>query len=267
MAVFYIQGKPLSFNGCKAVLGPPSNTCEQTCDNTGRDIELVPIADLVPYVKAETAYKEGSAILYADSSVIEQHLAWALTEFTKRTGILQRKAKMPIQSGLRDYYIEPPAGEDIYRVSSVCVDGHCIGSHRREPCCSSGACRSNRGGFVFHPQDKIVLDEARCNECGFIEVQYDTFVSNTACTIDKLLVTRFQRAIVAGAAGGIRKMAGFGWSLPAKGLDLEREFKIAIAQAQIDEAKGHTNGPHFFDAWGDSGCALDRFYGRFGYRP
>lgn len=253
MPVFYVQGKPLSFNGCKAILGAPSETCEQTCDNSGRDIELVEATDLVPFIRAETAYKEGDSVMYADASMIEQHLAWALTEFTQRTGILQRKAKMPIQAGVRDYYIEPPPGEEIYRVASVCVNGICLGSNRRQECCSMGQCRSARGGFVFQPQDKIVLDEAVCNECGFIEVQYETFVSNTSCTIDKLLVTRYQRAIVAGAAAGIRKMAGFGWSLPAKGLDLEREFKIAMDRAKIDEATGYSNGRQMINNWGQGG--------------
>lgn len=260
MAVFYVQGKELSFNGCKAVLGTPSPCCAQTCDNSGRDIELVPISDLVPYIKAETAYKEGASTMFADVEVLETHLAWALKEFTQRSGILQRKVKIPIQAGLRDYYIEPPPGEEIYRVYSVCVDGHCLQSHQREQCCSGGNCRSERGGFVFHPQNKIVLDEARCNECGFIEVQYDTFTSSNACTIDKILVTRHDRALIAGAAAGIRKMAGFGWSLPAKGLDLDREFKLAIQRAQIDEAVGYTNSRQMVGGWGDPPCRPDWRY-------
>lgn len=252
MAVFYVQGKELSFNGCKAVLGTPSECCEQTCDNSGRDIELVEISTLAPYVRAETAYKEDASYLFADQATIEQHLAWTLTDFTQKSGILRRKAKISIQSGLRDYYIEPPAGEKIYRVRSACVNGACMDSHSSEPCCTSGQCRSNRGGFVFHPQDKIVLDEAVCRECGFIEVQYESFVSSTACTVDKMIIDRYQRAIVAGAAGGIRKMAGLPWSLPAKGLDLEREFKLAIDRAKIEEAIGYANNTQMVNGWGQS---------------
>lgn len=249
MAIFYVQGKPLTFNGCTAVLGTPTPACDRTCDNTGRDIELVPASDLLAYIKPETAFKEGDSILYAETTTIEQHLAWILTEFTQKTGILQRKSRIDIQAGVRDYYITPPPGEDIHRVYSVCVKGVCMDSQRREACCRAGSCGHQRGGFVFHPQDKIVLDEATCKECGVIEVQYETFVSNTACTIDKILMTRYQRALVAGAAGSIRKMAGFGWSLPAKGLDLEREFKLAMDRAKIDETIGYTGGMQFVNNW------------------
>ncbi|MGL4996903.1 MAG: hypothetical protein ACRC6G_12100, partial [Deefgea sp.] len=246
-----LDGKSLTFNGCTAIVGKANdNLCVATCDNSGRDIELVNIADLIPYVRAETAYKDGDTVAYADAGAIEQHIAWTLTDFTKQTGILSRRAVIDIQAGVRDYYITPPQGETVYRVSSVCVNGHCLTGYRGSECCTTGKCRSSRGGFVFEPLDKIVLDEATCKDCGKIEVQYTTHASNTACTIDKLVIERFQEAIVMGAGARLRKMAGFGWSLPAKGLDMHRDYKMAIDQYKLDDAEGHMNGNHQMNTYG-----------------
>lgn len=237
-----LDGKTLTFNGCKAIVGSaPENECCNTCDNTGRDIEMVAIADLIPFVRAETAYMKNDEVMYADAATIEQHLAWTLTDFTKQTGILSRKLTIDIQAGVRDYYITPPEGETVYRVTSVCVNGDCLQGFRGEPCCSSSHCTSSRGGFVFEPMDKIVLDEATCKDCGKIEIQYISHASNTACTVDKLVIERNQEAIVMGAGGRIRKMAGLPWSLPAKGLDMLRDFKMAIDQYKLDDTEGHLN--------------------------
>jgi hypothetical protein len=246
-----LGGKPLSFNGCTAIVGDvPENECCVTCDNTGRDIELVEIGDLIPFVRAETAYKDNDNIAYADAAIIEQHIAWTLIDFTKQTGILVRRAVMDIQAGVRDYYIAPPAGETVYRVTSVCVNGECLTGYRSEQCCNTGNCRSERGGFVFYPLDKIVLDDATCKDCGKIEIEYITHTSNNACTMDKVLMERFQEALTMGAGGRVRKMAGFGWSLPAKGLDMMREYKQAIDQYKLDDTEGHINGGGRMTTWG-----------------
>jgi hypothetical protein len=262
-----LDGKTLTFNGCRAVIGTPQDAaCGNTCDNSGRDIELVNIADLIPYVRAETAFKDKDTVAYADTGMIEQHLAWTLTDFTRQTGILSRRSVIDIQAGVRDYYITPPQGETVYRVTSVCVNGICLTGYRGAPCCTSGQCRSSRGGFVFEPLDKIVLDDATCRDCGKIEIQYTTHTSNNACTVDKLVVERFQEAIVMGAGARLRKMAGFGWSLPAKGLDMHRDYKMAIDQYKLDDAEGHANGKHQMDTYGSESSSR-RAHDYLGWYP
>jgi hypothetical protein len=245
-----LDGKPLTFNGCRAIVGSTPEVCCETVDSAGRDIQIVPIADLIPFVRAETAYKDNDNTAFADGGMIEQHIAWTLTDFTKQTGILSRKAKIDITANTREYLITPPAGEEVYRVTSVCVNGYCLQGYQGEQCCSNGKCYNERGGFTFLPPNKIVLDDATCKACGKIEVQYITHASNSACTIDKLLIDRFQEALTYGAAGRIRKMAGYPWSIPAKGLDLLREYKMAIDQYKLDDAEGHLNGRHQMQVYG-----------------
>ena len=242
MTTYYtLDNRKLTFRGCMAIVeGMAEECCEaDTCDNSGRDIEIVTAAELIPYIRAETAYKDGETVAYADAGIIEQQLAFTLTDFTKRAGILERTMKMPIQAGVRDYYIKPPPGETISLVRSVCVAGVCLDGFQSGACCANNKCRPMRGGFVFEPQDKIVLDQATCNECGDIVVQYETFVSNTACTVDKIVIDRFQEAIVQGAAGRIRNMAGFAFTLPNKAASLKAEYDRAVNQAKIDATRGY----------------------------
>jgi hypothetical protein len=231
---------------CNGINTPACAACI-TCANTGRDIETVCLDDLIAEIESEVAYKEQDQFLTADSNAVAQKLALTLTDLSK-TGILKRRHVEPIQKGVRDYYIKPPAGETIHLVHSVCVAGRCLDQNRNGNCCESGKCRPAMGGFVFEPMDKIVLDEALCVECGNIEIVYSTFVSTDACDVDKVLIERYKETLIAGTAGRLRKMAAFPWSIPLLGADLLRTYEMGKQQAAIDVATSYMTGHSSFDA-------------------
>jgi hypothetical protein len=239
MILTVMGNRVLTFNGCKAVIGKapelePCNKDCNTCDITKRDIELVEIAELIPYVVAETAYYENGEILYADKNIVEQQIAWTLTDFTKQTMILERVSTIKQVKGQSEYLIVPPMGETIHKVTSICIDGNCIDAIKNGTCLSQS--KNNR--FSFYLPNKIKVFDCGCKD---IVVNYTTFSSNTACTIDKLIVDRYQEAITFGAAGRVRKMAGFPWSSPQKGLDLLREYQSTINQYKLEQAEMHIN--------------------------
>jgi hypothetical protein len=220
-----------------------------TCANTGRDIEMVCLDDLIAEIATDVAYKELDQFLTADANAVAQKLALTLTELSK-TGVLKRRHVEPIQKGVRDYYIKPPVGETIHLVHTVCVAGRCLQQNRQGNCCETGKCRPDTGGYVFEPMDKIVLDEALCNECGNIEVVYSTFVSTDACDVDKVLIERYKETIINGTTGRLRKMGALPWSMPQLGADLMRQYEIGKNQAAIDVATSYMAGSSTYDKGG-----------------
>lgn len=243
-ARLFSNGMEIKDLSCNPQIEP--GECCTVCDNSGRDIETVGLEDLVDIISPETAYKDGEEYKTAPNAAIRLRLSDILTELTKASGILRRKAVIPVQSGLRDYYIPVPEDERIDVVHSVCVDGLCLEPGNSKSCCEGFGCRCGQSGrgFLFEPMDKIVLDRAICNECKSITVIFSTFTANDACVIDKMIVERYRRAIISGTAGKLRKMGGVPWSIPALGQDMLREYEGLRTQAAIDAGTGYVDLPN-----------------------
>jgi len=240
----FTNGMEITDFSCTPAITP--GDCCTTCDNSGRDIEMVSVSDLADIISPETAYKDGEDYLTAPHDAVLLRLSDILTELTKASGILLRRETISVQQGVRDYYITPVVGERIDVIHSVCVDGRCLDVRNGRLCCSGGGCRCGApgNGFVFEPMDKIVLDKAICNECKKITVVYSSHVANDACTVDKVIVERYRRAIITGTAGKLRKMGGVPWSIPALGQDLLREYEGLRTQASIDAGTGYVDMPN-----------------------
>jgi hypothetical protein len=223
--------------------------CCNVCDNTGRDIETVCLDDLVEEIRPYTAYSKNDVYMFAPDDAIRQQLGYVLQDFTKRSRVLKRRFRTKIQAGLRDYYVQVVEGEKIDMVESVCVAGICLQPNRNGNCCESKSCKSF-GGFVFEPQDKIVLDKQKCNTCGDIEVVYYSYVNDASCNVDRILLDRYKEDIINGTAGKLRKMAGFAWSIPALGQDLMKQYEAGRAQAAIEATQGFITGSSTFDNGG-----------------
>lgn len=243
-ARLFSNGMEITDLSCNPGVEP--GECCTVCDNSGRDIETVSLDDMISIILPETAYKEGSDYKTAPDEAVRLRLSDILTELTKASGILKRQATIPVQAGVRDYYIPVPDGERIDVVHSVCVDGQCLEPRVGKSCCETSACRcgSEGRGFVFEPMDKIVLDKAFCNECKKITVVFSTFIANDACAIDKMVIERYRRAVIAGTAGKLRKMGGVPWSIPALGQDMLREYEGLRTQAAIDAGTGYVDLPN-----------------------
>lgn len=240
----FSNGMEIKDFSCTPAITP--GECCTTCDNSGRDIEMVNLDDIIDVLAPETAYKEGDEYLTAPKEAIRLRLSDILTELTKASGILLRRETICVQQGVRDYYITPVVGERIDVIHSVCVDGLCMDPRNNNLCCNTVGCRCGAPGygFVFEPMDKIVLDKAICNECKNITVVYSAFVANDACTVDKVIIERYRRAIIAGVSGKLRKMGGVPWSIPALGQDLLREYEGLRTQATIDAGTGYVDLPN-----------------------
>jgi hypothetical protein len=240
----FSNGMEITDFSCTPAITP--GECCTTCDNSGRDIEMVNLDDLIDVLAPETAYKDGDEYMTAPSEAIRLRLSDILTELTKASGVLLRRETICIQKGVRDYYITPVVGERIDVIHSVCVDGRCLDVRNNKLCCNNSGCRCGPpgNGFVFEPMDKIVLDKAICNECKNITVVYSSFVANDACTVDKMVIERYRRAIIAGTSGKLRKMGGVPWSIPALGQDLLREYEGLRTQASIDAGTGYVDLPN-----------------------
>lgn len=240
----FSNGMEITDFSCTPAITP--GECCTTCDNTGRDIEMVDLNDLIDVLAPESAYKDGDDYLTAPNEAIRLRLSDILTELTKATGILLRRETICVQQGVREYYVTPVVGEHIDVIHSVCVDGQCLDPRNNKLCCNGSGCRCGApgNGFVFEPMDKIVLDKAICNECKNITVVYSAFVANDACTVDRIVIERYRRAIIAGVSGKLRKMGGVPWSIPALGQDLLREYEGLRTQAAIDAGTGYIDLPN-----------------------
>jgi hypothetical protein len=240
----FSNGMEITDFSCKPAITP--GECCSTCDNSGRDIEMVDLDDLVDIIAPETAYKVGDDYLTAPNEAIRLRLSEILTELTKSSGILLRRETICVQKGVREYYISPVVGERIDVIHSVCVDGRCLDVRNNKFCSNGrvGRCGMPGNGFVFEPMDKIVLDQAICNECKNITVIYSAFVANDACSVDRVIVERYRRALITGTAAKLRKMGGVPWSIPALGQDLMREYEGLRTQASIDAGTGFVDLPN-----------------------
>lgn len=218
--------------GCGQSIRPTCNKQSTVVDfcclrNDERDVEFVDISDMLPRV---TLVAKG-----VPDSVAIEYLRQAAYTVAKDSRLLERTARLTLQKGVGDYYLEP-GSEQITLLKSVKLDDKCC---RRRQCFEPfHLC----DGFRFFPPDKIVLDELPKEDGGTLEVVYYAAPTQDTCEIDKLLFDRHHDTIVNGALAELLIMTKYEFSDYRLAAIYEQKFSRGIASAKIDVERDFVAG-------------------------
>lgn len=218
--------------GCGQSIRPTCNKQSTVVDfcclrNDERDVEFIDISELLPRV---TLIAKG----VPDSIAIE-YLRQSAYTLAKDSRVSERTARLTLQKGVNDYYLEQ-GSEQIMLMKSIKVNDSCC---RNQQCFEPfNLCR----GFRFFPPDKIVLDETPKSDGGTIEVVYYAAPTQDTCEIDKLLYDRYHETIIAGALSELLLMTKYEFADVRLAAYYKQEFSKGISTAKIDVARDFTSG-------------------------
>lgn len=219
--------------GCGQSIRPKCNNKSASADfccfrNDERDVEFMDIADILPRV---TLVAQG----VPDSIAIEYIRQSAYT-IARESRLLERTARITLQAGVADYYLEPGSEQIILLKSVELKDGCCKRKRCFEPL---RVC----DGFRFFPPDKIVIDELPKVDGGELEIVYYAAPTQDTCEIDRLLYDRYHDVIVHGALASLLLMSKYDFADQTMALMYEKKFNQGIASIKIDVARDFKSGP------------------------
>lgn len=208
------------------------------CENDGRDVEFVSLAEFLPRV---TLIAKG-----VPDDVALEYLRQAAQTLARDSLLLKRELRLDVQALVRDYYLENGDNEQVHYVCDVQLGKRkiCHTLHRR---LAFFKCND----FIFEPPDKIILQKApKADAENQLFVRYFAMPTQNTCAVDKLLFDRYHDVVVNGALSQLLLMRQYPFADPQMAVLYDQRFKQGIAQAKIDAMRKFENVQHSLNQWG-----------------
>ena len=209
------------------------------CENDGRDVEFISLAEFLPRV---TLIAKG-----VPDDVALEYLRQAAQTLARDSLLLKRELRLDVQAGVRDYYLDNGDAEQVHYVDEIHLGKRKPYSRVHYKPMRYFACRE----FTFEPNDKIILQKApRADAENQLYVRYFAIPTQNACEVDKLLFDRYHDVVVNGALAKLLLMRQYAFADPQMAMMYDRNLKQGIAQAKIDVMHDFETGEHTLNHWG-----------------
>jgi hypothetical protein len=193
-------------------------------------VDLVSLEEFLPEVEIEANGVSTDLALW--------NIRDACIEFAEETSFMQRTEMFATQRGVRDYFPTPLKGEQIVKVTGVCIGGANVFRNG----VAMGSPFSDPWGLEFSPPYRVTLPQDFSEDCAnCLSVSYKAMPTRDACEVDAQFHRRYHSAIVYGALSRLLSMPRsrdqqHAFSNPPAGRMYADKFQREKARAKTDVA-------------------------------